>query len=160
MNPYKKSLIAVLGAVATVLAVSAPASAAPIEKKPTTMEMVQVAAQTGQAWDEQKQELVAAWSCASGDICFYSGLSGTGAICHWSGNDTNWLAAPGVCSWADDVKPKSVRNNGTNTSLTGVRYYSQTGYRNTAGCTPRGARGNFVSPELLRSHQWVNGPCA
>ncbi|GAA1681224.1 hypothetical protein GCM10009745_26800 [Kribbella yunnanensis] len=159
MNTFRKSLIAVLGAVATVLVLSAPANAAPIEKKPTNAEMVQYAEQTGQVWNEETQELVAAWDCASGNICFYSARGGLGAVCRWSGNDANWLAAPGICSWADDVAPKSVRNNGTNSSLTGVRYYSRVGYVNTAGCTPRGGRGDFVTPELLRSHQWVTGVC-
>ena len=152
-------MIAVLGAVATVLVLSAPASAAPIEKKPTNAEMAQFAAETGRAWDAQKQELVAAWDCASGNICFYSSPNGRGAVCRWSGNDTNWLTAPGVCSWAVDVSPKSVKNAGTSTSYTGVRYYSRVGYANTAGCTPRGTRGTFDTPELLRSHQWVVGAC-
>ncbi|MFC9693627.1 peptidase inhibitor family I36 protein [Kribbella sp. NPDC056951] len=159
MNTFRKSLIAVLGAVATVLVLSAPANAAPIEEKATNAEMAQFAEQTGRVWDAQKQELLAAYDCPSGEICFYTGRDGTGDRCKWPSYDVEWLASPGVCSWADTIAPKSVRNNGTNTSFTGVRYYSRPNFDNTAGCTRRGTRGTFVTPEKLRSHQWVTGAC-
>ncbi|MFB6721565.1 peptidase inhibitor family I36 protein [Kribbella sp. NPDC056345] len=162
MTTFRKSLIAVLGAVATVLALSAPASAAPAPtEKATAASMGQIAEQTGQVWDEQKQEFAPAWTCASGYVCFYSGTGGSGRACAWFGNDNHWLQGSVTCSWADELQVKSVYNNGASTAYSGVRYYTRPDYNReyNAGCTPRGQHGTLNTPRWLRSHNWETGAC-
>ena len=98
---------------------------------------------------------MAAWSCNSGDVCFYSDQDGEGERCYWPSYDPDWLAGTRTCGWAETVSPRSVRNNGTDTSFSGVRCYSRINYNPdyNEGCTRRGTRGNFVTPVKLRSHQ-------
>ncbi|MFC0625327.1 peptidase inhibitor family I36 protein [Kribbella deserti] len=158
----KKSLLAILGVFAMMFAVSAPAQASTspeLAAAPTVVDMGQVAEGAGLAWDERKQELVAAWTCSIGEICFFSGTDGTGRVCSWTGADDDWLAGTVTCPWARTDSAESVRNNITNTAFTGIRYYISTAYRNTVGCIPRGARGNLQTSRLLRSHNWESGTC-
>ncbi|GAB3944893.1 hypothetical protein GCM10029976_069760 [Kribbella albertanoniae] len=162
MTTFRKSLIAILGAVATVLVLSAPASAAPAPTdKPAAAEMALFAEQTGQVWNEESQELLAAWDCPSGRVCFYSGAAGTGGRCSWEGSDDNWLAGDLTCLWSRSDSVESVRNNGNSTAFNGVRYYTGTDFNpsTSVGCIPRGARGTLNTSRLLRSHLWVTGAC-
>ena len=163
MNLVKKSLFAVLGVVALAVAVSAPAGQANAQPAPAETAVVvdkaQVAEDAGLAWDAQKQEFAAAWACASGRVCFYSGAAGTGSVCSWTGADDNWLAGTVACSWARTDSVESVRNNGTSTAFNGVRYYTSINYQTSVGCIPRGARGTLNTSRLLRSHKWESGAC-
>lgn len=159
----KKSLFAVLGVFAMIVAAFAPAGqasayTAPADA-PAVMDMGQLAEGAGLAWDEQKMEFLAAWDCASGLVCFFSGAAGTGRVCRWSGADDNWLAGSVACSWARTDSVESVRNNGTSTAFNGVRYYISINYQNSVGCIPRGSRGTLQTSRLLRSHKWESGSC-
>jgi hypothetical protein len=146
-----------------MLAVFAPAGQASAYTAPTeapaVVDMVQVAEDAGLVWDEQKQEFAAAWDCASGRVCFYSGSAGTGRVCSWTGADDNWLAGTVTCSWSSSDSVESVRNNGVSTAFNGVRYYTSINYQNSVGCIPRGARGTLNTSRLLRSHKWESGSC-
>ncbi|MFE6852822.1 peptidase inhibitor family I36 protein [Streptomyces sp. NPDC057674] len=57
----------------------------------------------------------AAWACASGRFCVYSGDNGTGSVCSWSGDDADWHNGATVCSWTGSTRVQSVFNNGTST---------------------------------------------
>jgi peptidase inhibitor family I36 len=124
-----------------------------------TPDMGKVAEAAGKVWDVETNEFVAAWTCPSGYVCFYSGAAGTGRACQWWGADDNWLAGSVTCSWARTDSVESVYNNGTSTAFNGVRYYTQTDYRTSVGCIPRGAHGTLNTSRLLRSHKWESGSC-
>ena len=100
-----------------------------------------------------------AWSCGAGFVCFYTGANGGGSRCAWSVADPSWTGGTSVCSWATTTNVKSVWNNGSSSSYTGVAYYLSRDYGNRVGCTPQGARGNLVGDYKVLSHQWVTGSC-
>lgn len=62
-------------------------------------------------------------ACAAGNVCFYTGSNGTGSKCSWSVADPDWRTGSIVCSWAATTNVRSVWNNGTSSSYSGVRYY-------------------------------------
>jgi hypothetical protein len=160
----KKSLLAILGVLAIMLAVSAPTAQAKTETASTgapvaILDMSQIAEDAGLAWDEEKQAFLDAWECSSGFVCFFSGSGGTGKRCAWSGADDNWLAGTVTCSWSEADSVESVRNNGTSTAFNGVRYYTRINYVTSVGCIPRGAKGTLNTSRLLRSHKWESGSC-
>ncbi|MGW4871331.1 peptidase inhibitor family I36 protein [Streptomyces chartreusis] len=95
-----------------------------------------------------------AYSCPSGDICFYSGDDGTGDRCNWDGNDNDWRNGAIRCSWSADKNVRSVFNNGT--SGMAVVYYSGANYETRKGCTTKGKKGNLAGTYKLRSHKWVS----
>jgi Peptidase inhibitor family I36 len=97
--------------------------------------------------------------CPAGDVCFYTGQNGTGSMCKWSVADPDWTSGSIVCSWATTHNVKSVYNHGTSSSFSGVRYYTQTNYNGSIGCTRQGGQGNLAGTYQLRSHQWVTGHC-
>lgn len=92
--------------------------------------------------------------CESGEICFYTGDNGTGKMCAWDGNDSDWRNGAVQCSWAADNNVRSVYNNGT--SGKAVVYYSGANHENRKGCTTKGKKGNLAGTYKLRSHKWVN----
>jgi hypothetical protein len=95
-----------------------------------------------------------AYSCPSGDICFYSGDDGTGDRCNWDANDADWRNGTTRCSWSADKNVRSVYNNGT--SGMAVVYYSGANYETRKGCTTKGKKGNLAGTYKLRSHKWVS----
>jgi phosphodiesterase/alkaline phosphatase D-like protein len=101
----------------------------------------------------------AAFSCPSGHVCFYTGDNGTGSRCLWSTADPDWRNGAIQCSWAADRNVRSVFNNGTSPSFTGVVYYKGASYQDRAGCTRQGQSGNLAGTYKLRSHQWTTGRC-
>ncbi len=155
----KKTLMAVLGVTALMAASAGPAGASTAPSAANDLEMGRIAAKAGKAWDSQAQQMVDAYTCASGNVCFYSLDDGRGHICKWSGNDDDWLRGTVTCSWSDNDRVESVRNNGTSTAYNGVRYYFNAGEVGSAGCIPRGRRGDLQNPTTLRSHKWESGPC-
>ncbi|WP_446047723.1 peptidase inhibitor family I36 protein [Streptomyces olivaceus] len=100
------------------------------------------------------QATATAYSCPSGDICFYTGDDGTGDRCNWNGNDNDWRNGAIKCSWAADKKVRSVYNNGT--SGKAVVYYNGADYQTRKGCTTKGKKGNLAGTYTLRSHKWVS----
>jgi hypothetical protein len=94
------------------------------------------------------------FDCDSGEVCFYTGNDGTGQKCSFEFADRFWA----TCSWRDQQNVRSVWNRGTG-DYTGVVYYKQTEYRDRAGCTKQGARGNLAGTYKLHSHQWTTGHC-
>jgi hypothetical protein len=111
------------------------------------------------AWDAETGEPLAAWTCSTGNVCFWTGFDGTGSRCMWDVADPNWATGAYVCSWARTTNVKSVWNRGTNSSLTGVAYYLRPNYSDRIGCTPQGARGNLRGTYMLWSHRWINTSC-
>jgi hypothetical protein len=92
-------------------------------------------------------------NCASGDICFYTGVNGTGQMCAWDGNAYSWHA----CSWGETTNVRSVVNKGTGGagSRRHVVYYHDSGYINRIGCTKQGVQGNLAGTYTIGSHKWV-----
>jgi Peptidase inhibitor family I36 len=113
----------------------------------------------GLTWDDQTGIIIQAWSCNTGNVCFYTGPDGTGSRCMWSVADSDWATGTDVCSWALTTNVKSIWNRGTSSSYTGVAYYKQTGYTDRVGCTRQGASGNLAGTYKVRSHRWISGSC-
>jgi hypothetical protein len=105
---------------------------------------------------------LAAWECPAANLCVWENTGGTGRRCNWSDADPDWWSGSIVCSWADDTKVESFRNNGRSTSYTGVRLYHGASYSNLYFCARQltGELWNIPSGGVyLRSHQWVTGSC-
>ncbi|MFL6122180.1 peptidase inhibitor family I36 protein [Actinophytocola sp.] len=128
------------------------AAAAPAAAGATTV------APAGTAVDDETGAELAAWSCSSGNVCFYTGPDGTGSRCMWSVADPDWATGSIVCSWARTTNVKSVWNRGTS-SASGVAFYSGTNYSGRIGCTRQGQSGNLAGTYKVRSHQWISGSC-
>jgi hypothetical protein len=89
--------------------------------------------------------------CPRAAVCFYTGSNGTGSMCSWEGNDSNWTAQPYICSWATTHNVKSIYNHGS----TDVRYWTTTGYEGRRkGCTRDGVSGNLAGTYKVLSHNW------
>jgi len=116
------------------------------------------AAAVGAAFDSETGQALAAWDCNTGNICFWNGFGGTGGRCMWDVADSDWTAGTYKCSWATTKEVKSVYNRGTS-SATGVRFYRNTGYNNSIGCTRQGQKGDLAGTYQVRSHQWVSTSC-
>ncbi|MBB1242134.1 peptidase inhibitor family I36 protein [Streptomyces durbertensis] len=93
--------------------------------------------------------------CKKGNICFYTGSNGTGHMCQWDGNDSDWRGGGITCSWAGTHNVKSVYNNGFASGYKDVVYYTGANYQNRIGCTKVGNQGNLAGTYKLRSHKWV-----
>ncbi|MGW0825183.1 peptidase inhibitor family I36 protein [Streptomyces sp. NPDC002845] len=93
--------------------------------------------------------------CKKGDICFYTGYNGTGKMCSWDGNDSDWRGGSIRCSWAGTNNVKSVYNNGYNSGKKDVVYYKKADYKDRVGCTKVGKQGNLAGTYKVRSHKWV-----
>ncbi len=117
-----------------------------------------VVAPAGMAVDDQTGAVLAAWSCNSGNVCFYTGPDGTGSRCMWSVADPDWATGSIVCSWALTTNVKSVWNRGTS-SASGVAFYRSTDYNGRIGCTRQGQSGNLAGTYKVRSHKWISGSC-
>lgn len=119
----------------------------------------------------------AAWhGCASGDICIYNGLNGTGDVCTWDGNDIDWWTDDGsgssqyLCSWTQpwdyrDGNVKSIWNRGTlDAGPANVKFYFRANYDGYYACAhgPTNGKPGFqgnTGPDqgaALRSHRWVS----
>ncbi|MEU0797313.1 peptidase inhibitor family I36 protein [Amycolatopsis sp. NPDC005961] len=110
-------------------------------------------------WDAETGAALAPWDCSLGNVCFWNGFGGTGGRCMWSVADPDWTSGAIRRSWATNAEVKSVYNRGTSSGFTGVRYYRNTGYNNSAGCTRQGQKGDLAGTYQIRSHQWVTGSC-
>jgi hypothetical protein len=99
----------------------------------------------------------AAFSCPSGNVCFYTGRDGTGSRCAWSVADPDWWGGDIRCSWSAERAPLSIYNHGTSSSYNGVVYYNPNGVR--MGCTRQGVAGNLSGDYKVRSHHWTAGSC-
>jgi hypothetical protein len=146
MNVVKR-VVTILVAGLLALALAGPVTAAPDN------------APNGLTWDDRTGVIIQAWSCNSGNVCFYTGPDGTGSRCMWSNADSDWATGTDVCSWALTTNVKSIWNRGTSTSYTGVAYYKQTGYTDRVGCTRQGRSGNLAGTYKVRSHRWISGSC-
>lgn len=87
--------------------------------------------------------------CPAGDLCFYTGLNGTGKMCHWGVIDPDWASGQIVCSWALTNNVCSIFNRWTGT----VDYYTSPNYVNHIGSTARDVAGNLACSYKLRSHR-------
>ncbi|KUL36825.1 peptidase inhibitor [Streptomyces sp. NRRL F-4489] len=88
----------------------------------------------------------AAFNCAAGHFCIYSGWNGSGQRCQW--------AQRSKANTADDCsfirQGRNVRSlwNGTGHR---VQYYTQTNYHGRVGSTHAGAGGNLQGNYQIRS---------
>lgn len=140
-----------IGALAAAVVAAAPAAA--------NTELTTVAAPKPVAWDATTGAELQAWSCSTGNVCFWTGPDGTGSRCMWDIADPNWTTGSYRCSWATSQNVKSVWNRGTSTQFSGVAYYLQTEYRSRVGCTRRGQSGNLAGTYNVLSHRWITGSC-
>jgi hypothetical protein len=101
----------------------------------------------------------AAWSCPERNVCFWTGVNGTGSRCAWSVQDPDWTSGTMVCSWATRQNVKSIWNRGQSDSFTGVAYYLAKNYERRVGCTRQDARGNLTGTYKVLSHRWVTSTC-
>ncbi|GGM77070.1 hypothetical protein GCM10011609_11280 [Lentzea pudingi] len=115
------------------------------------------AAAVGAAYDAETGEALAAWACNTGNVCFWNDFGGTGKRCMWDVADSDWASGTYKCSWYD-TEVKSVYNRGTS-SAKGVRFYRDTGYNGSIGCTKQGKKGDLAGTYKIRSHQWVSTSC-
>ncbi|MFI8817359.1 MULTISPECIES: peptidase inhibitor family I36 protein [unclassified Streptomyces] len=102
----------------------------------------------------------AAWDgCVAGDICVYSGDNGTGSVCAWDGDDSDWLGGAVKCSWAGTKNVHSIWNRGTGGagSYRHVKFYEKASHAAYVGCVDQNAKGNNggSAGRQLRSHKWV-----
>ncbi|GAA2810862.1 peptidase inhibitor family I36 protein [Nonomuraea dietziae] len=98
--------------------------------------------------------------CPKGSLCAYSGVSGGGSRCSWSGDDGNWAGGGRPCSFSGRVK--SLWNNGYAGSLDDVHLVAcggahrglhngeQEAWTNPSQDDP--GRGSLC----IKSHKWVN----
>jgi Peptidase inhibitor family I36 len=99
--------------------------------------------------------------CPKGDICFYTGKNGTGRMCNWEGNDSDWRRGAIRCSWSGTRNVRSVYNNGYDSGNKDVAYYVGANYKDSngnprrIGCTKVGKQGNLAGTYKLRSHKWI-----
>lgn len=101
----------------------------------------------------------AAWTCSEGYVCFWDAANGTGHRCSWNVADPDWTAGLYVCSWSSTRNVKSVYNHGTDSSLSGVAFYTSRNYVNRIGCTRQGQLGNLAGTYKVYSSRWITGSC-
>ncbi|MFB6816801.1 peptidase inhibitor family I36 protein [Streptomyces sp. NPDC056347] len=102
----------------------------------------------------------AAWGgCAVGNVCVYSGSNGTGSVCAWDGDDSDWRGGTVTCSWSRTKNVKSAWNRGTGGagSLRHVKFYQNANYSVSRGCLKQSLKGNTGGSAgmQLRSHKWA-----
>jgi hypothetical protein len=136
-------------ALMMVAGLAAPAQAA-VPAAPVTAAVA--------AYDDETGQALAAWDCATGNVCFWTGFGGTGSRCMWDVADNDWTSGTYKCSWATTKNVKSVYNAGTS-SATGVAYYKDTGHNTRVGCTKQGKKGDLAGTYELRSHKWISTSC-
>ncbi|MFR9794381.1 protein kinase domain-containing protein [Streptomyces sp. MS06] len=97
--------------------------------------------------------------CLPGDVCFFTGRDGTGAMCAWEGDDTDWARGETTCSWAGKRDALSVFNNGHDTTqgeiFIDVVYFARDSLRDRLGCVEVGTRHNLPTPLRPMSHRWT-----
>ncbi|NGO78669.1 protein kinase [Streptomyces sp. YC504] len=104
--------------------------------------------------------------CPAGEVCFFSDVNGNGEMCHWAGDDDDWLRGRTRCAWSGDRPVKSVfNNNQERTKEISVAYWRGPGFVPTgveperdserAGCTSVNQQGNLKGDYKLRSHSWI-----
>ena len=112
----------------------------------------------GVAHDTETGQVLAAWDCNTGNVCFWTGFGGTGGRCTWDVADADWTSGAIKCSPATSREVKSVYNRGTS-SATGVVFYRDTGFNDRIGCIAQGQKSDLAGTSRVRSHQWTSGTC-
>ncbi|MBU7599845.1 peptidase inhibitor family I36 protein [Streptomyces sp. P38-E01] len=115
-----------------------------------------IAPGTAQAAEDTRAQ--AAWNCAKGNVCFYSGAGGTGVSCRSDGTEARWVNQ--TCL---NTTFKSFYNNGYVGPLDHVRAYTGFNFTGTSYCLHVGwdeGRGSFPGSGVkLKSHKWFTGEC-
>lgn len=104
--------------------------------------------------------------CPAGSVCFFSGHNGTGEMCSWTGDDSDWLTGSERCEWTREQPVRSIfNNNQERTTLHDVAYYrgvnfTPAGYdlsrpTQRTGCTGVNQQGNLAGTYAPLSHRWV-----
>lgn len=95
-----------------------------------------------------------AWECDSGDLCVYSGTSGTGSACSWTNADPDWWSGTVQCSWSDTQNVGSVYNRGTSSAYNWVVLYTGANYTGTRYCFAQNGGYSSSFNVRIRSHRW------
>ncbi|SDK75025.1 serine/threonine-protein kinase [Streptomyces indicus] len=106
--------------------------------------------------------------CPAGEVCFFSEFNGNGEMCHWAGDDEDWLTGRTRCPWSAEQPVKSVfNNNQERTEEIAIAYWRGPRFvpdatelkRRTdrAGCTDVNQQGNLKGDYKIRSHSWLPG---
>ncbi|KJK34529.1 hypothetical protein UK15_35535 [Streptomyces variegatus] len=93
--------------------------------------------------------------CVKGDVCFFSGSGGSGSMCSWDADDSDWRGGAITCSWSGTTTVRSVYNNGHSGGYDTVKYYRYANYSTYEGCAANGLKHTYSTPKTLRSHKWA-----
>ncbi|MGW0731071.1 protein kinase domain-containing protein [Streptomyces sp. NPDC002851] len=107
--------------------------------------------------------------CPDDSVCFFSEPNGTGEMCAWRDNDTDWLTGRDRCPWTRDHPVRSIFNNGDETTgPASVEYFRGRDFtpvgedvhrpnsRNRTGCTAQRNQGNLAGTYAPLSHRWID----
>ncbi|GHH88811.1 serine/threonine-protein kinase [Streptomyces capitiformicae] len=105
--------------------------------------------------------------CPEDSVCFFSEHNGTGKMCSWRGDDTEWLSGEETCAWAGDRPVRSVYNNiAAARDVVGVAYFRGPDFSpagddrrrpvQRTGCTSINSMGNLSGTYAPRSHRLVS----
>ncbi|MEU9782868.1 protein kinase [Streptomyces phaeochromogenes] len=107
--------------------------------------------------------------CPADSVCFFSEPNGSGEMCSWDEDDTDWLSGPDTCEWTGDQPVKSIFNNSSDgeNGLGAVAYFrgrdftpvgadvTRENARNRTGCTSQRNQGNLAGTYAPLSHRWI-----
>lgn len=94
-------------------------------------------------------------NCPSWDVCFYTGINGSGSMCHWDVADPDWTTGNVKCSWA---KTSLVRSMVNKTASTVTYYPCANGGGSPLSTTKPAGWSNLPVPSHLRSHFFGTQP--
>ncbi|MEV4037220.1 protein kinase domain-containing protein [Streptomyces umbrinus] len=107
--------------------------------------------------------------CPADSVCFFSEPNGSGEMCSWEEDDTDWLSGPDTCEWTSGQPVKSIFNNSSDdeNGLGAVAYFrgrdftpvgadvTRENARNRTGCTSQRNQGNLAGTYAPLSHRWI-----
>ncbi|MCX4560371.1 protein kinase [Streptomyces phaeochromogenes] len=107
--------------------------------------------------------------CPADSVCFFSEPNGSGEMCSWEEDDTDWLSDPDTCEWTSGQPVKSIFNNSSDdeNGLGAVAYFrgrdftpvgadvTRENARNRTGCTSQRNQGNLAGTYAPLSHRWI-----
>ncbi|MEV2192684.1 serine/threonine-protein kinase [Streptomyces phaeochromogenes] len=107
--------------------------------------------------------------CPADSVCFFSEPNGSGEMCSWDEDDTDWLSGPDTCEWTGSQPVKSIFNNSSDdeNGLGAVAYFrgrdfapvgadvTRENARNRTGCTSQRNQGNLAGTYAPLSHRWI-----
>ncbi|MGW0819815.1 protein kinase domain-containing protein [Streptomyces sp. NPDC002845] len=155
--------------VTVLLAVTGTATAAYVHVVPDDGTPVYVALPKGSAFPtgEDGKVVYGYDRCPEDSVCFFSEHNGNGEMCHWRGNDANWLSGEEKCDWAARHPVRSAFNNiADGREFQDVAYYRGTDFQpagndrrrmaQRTGCSQANSMGNLAGTYAPLSHELVD----